>query len=64
MIRIPLPTPALAAITAAFLVGFCWHMEAGNLGCAIVSVIGFTWNLGELVLRFVEYRRMKRGKKA
>ncbi|KHS76980.1 hypothetical protein QT13_01690 [Pectobacterium brasiliense] len=59
MMRIPLPTPMLVAITAAFLFLFTMGIEYKNLISALINVIGFTICVSELVMRIVLYYRNK-----
>lgn len=60
MIRIPLPTPLLAAITAAFSFLFSWHLEQKNFLLGLIGVACFVWCLAELVQRLVERFRDRR----
>ncbi len=62
MIRIPLPTPLLAALVAAFSFLLAGLIEQRHYLYALLAIVGITCCLGELVKRLVEHYRAKRGR--
>ncbi|PPE64190.1 hypothetical protein F152LOC_00980 [Pectobacterium brasiliense] len=59
MIRVPLSTPMLLALTVAFSFFFCWYIDNQSLLLAMLSVGCFTMCIAELVQRLVEHYRSK-----